>query len=242
MRCLILIFMILGSILPVADAEGLFEYDRVDFFKREGVKKKAIEESPKETPDTVVSEWAEPIVSPSGEVSIYVPPKEVKDFLEKPDPKNAKAYLEWNLKRIKKFILAQELLTKEVKRLGLMEGVKALAETDSFLSSGTGFTDNAMAGANHLFYFTLKGCPACQKETKVIEDIYLNHPEIKIEAFASDFSDRELKEFNFLTQLKRFTMRPLIAPTLLVMDSLWAFNASAFFFLGRIVSYFPDRE
>jgi thioredoxin-related protein len=31
----------------------------------------------------------------------------------------------------------------------------------------------------------------------VIEDIYLNHPEIRIEAFAKGFSDRELEEYRF---------------------------------------------
>ena len=44
MRCLILIFMIFGYILTATDAEGVFEYDRVDFFKEEDVKKKAASE------------------------------------------------------------------------------------------------------------------------------------------------------------------------------------------------------
>ena len=52
-------------------------------------------------------------------------------------------------------------------------------------------------GVSYLFYFMLKGCPTCEKESKIIEDIYLNHPEIRIEAFAKGFSDRELEEFRF---------------------------------------------
>jgi len=43
----------------------------------------------------------------------------------------------------------------------------------------------------------LKGCPACQRENKVIEDIYINNPKIKIEAFADGFTDRELEDFTF---------------------------------------------
>ena len=193
MRCLIIMFMIFGSLLSVAGAEGLFEYGRVDFFNSLDPQEKASQIAPQEKPEIIVDEWAEPIISPSGKVSIYVPPKEVKDFLDKPDPGNAKAYLEWNLKRIKKLILAQELLAKEVKKIGFTED--AMANSSSFGSNS--LIDNARLKGNSLFYFTLKGCPACKREAKVIEDIYLNHPEIKIEAFASGFSDKELEDFIF---------------------------------------------
>ena len=196
MKWPILIFMALGLLVSAAYAQSLFEYDRVDFFKGVDTQEKVKEIVSKEDPETIVSEWAEPIISPSGKVTIYVPPKEVKDFLEKPDPENAKAYLEWNLKRIKKFILAQELLAKEAKDLHLMEDDKPLS-LDGFSSSdGTLITDAGLKG-DTLFYFVLKGCPACQEETKIIEDIYLTHPGIKIEAFASGFSDKELQEFIF---------------------------------------------
>ena len=43
----------------------------------------------------------------------------------------------------------------------------------------------------------LKGCPVCEREAHVIEDICLNHPEIRIEAFAKGFSDQELDRFRF---------------------------------------------
>jgi len=193
MRCLIIMFMIFGSLLSVAGAEGLFEYGRVDFFNNLDPHEKASQIAPQEKPEIIVDEWAEPIISPSGKVSIYVPPKEVKDFLDKPDPGNAKAYLEWNLKRIKKLILAQELLAKEVKKIGFAED--AMANSSSFGSNS--LIDNARLKGNSLFYFMLKGCPACQREARVIENIYLNHPEIKIEAFASGFSDKELEDFIF---------------------------------------------
>ena len=186
-------FMIFGSLLSVADAEGLFEYDRVDFFNSLYPQEKTSRIVPQEKPETITDEWAEPIISPSGKVSIYVPPKEVKDFLDKPDPGNAKAYLEWNLKRIKKLILAQELLAKEVKKIGFTED--AMANSSS--SGSNSLIDNARLKGNSLFYFMLKGCPACQRETRVIENIYLNHPEIKIKAFASGFSDKELEDFIF---------------------------------------------
>jgi thioredoxin-related protein len=188
--------MIFLSHLAIANAQGIFQYDRIDFFKRIETQEEPAPTETKQYPETIVDEWAEPVISPSGKVSIYVPPKEVRDFLEKPDPQNAKAYLEWNLRRIKKFNLAQELLAKEAKELEVMKESKSLLEPNSS-ASFKGFKGDARVGGSYLFYFMLKGCPVCEKEAQVIEDVYLNHPEIRIEAFAKGFSDRELDGFRF---------------------------------------------
>lgn len=189
-------FMIFLSQFAIANAQGIFQYDRVDFFQEKEVQEEFIQIETKQLPETIIDEWAEPIISPSGRVSTYVPPKEVRDFLEKPDPQNAKAYLAWNLKRIKKFILAQELLRKEAKELEIMKESKSLLEPSSSASI-KGSIANTRVGVNYLFYFMLKGCSLCEKQAKVIEDIYLNHLEIKIEAFAKGFSDEELQGFGF---------------------------------------------
>ena len=196
MKSAIIICMILGPFLKPAHAQSIFEYDRVDFFNGVETQGKITQKSPKENPGTVESEWAEPIISPSGNVSIYVPPKEVRDFLDKPDPENAKAYLEWNIKRIKKFITAQQLLEKEAKGMGLDKDSKNLASPAS-LPDGDSLVNNARLQGNHLFYFMLKGCPACKEESRIVEGIYLMHPEIKVEAFADGFSEAELKDFIF---------------------------------------------
>ena len=89
------------SHLAVANAQGFFQHDRIDFFYEAETRKKVSRAEAEEQPKTIVDEWAEPVIGPSGRVSIYVPPPEVRDFLEKPDSENAKAYLEWNSKRIK---------------------------------------------------------------------------------------------------------------------------------------------
>ena len=180
MRLFILMFIIFLSYLANATAESIFQYKRIDFFQEIETQIEPITAQTNTSSEVIQDEWAEPIISPSGKVTIYVPPKEVRDFLDKPDPENARAYLQWNLKRIKKFILAQELLRKEAKEL---EVVKEPSQD--------------RVGAGYLFYFMSKGCPACEKESRVIEDIYLNHPEIRIEVFAKGFSDRELENFRF---------------------------------------------
>ena len=196
MKCPIIMIMTFLSHLAVANAQGIFQYDRLDFFNEAEVRKKVSQAEAEEQPKAIVDEWAEPVMSPSGKVSIYVPPPEVRDFLEKPDPENAKAYLEWNSKRIKKFILAQELLTKEAKELGYMKEVKSFLEPGASLNLKSS-SNNTKAGVSYLFYFMLKGCPACEREARVIEDIHLNHPEIRIEAFGKGFSETELDGFRF---------------------------------------------
>ena len=172
--------MIFLSHLAIAYAQNIFQYERIAFFGRKEAQEEPLPAETNQSPEIIVDEWAEPVISPSGRVSIHIPPKEVRDFLEEPNPENARAYLQWNLKRIKKFILAQELLRKEAKEL---EVVKEPSQD--------------RVGAGYLFYFMSKGCPACEKESRVIEDIYLNHPEIRIEVFAKGFSDRELENFRF---------------------------------------------
>ncbi len=192
MRFLILVFIIFLTYLAVANAESVFQYDRIYFFGSVKLLEEPSQSETKRQPESIIDEWAEPVISPSDKISVYVPPQEVRDFLEKPDPENAKAYLAWNLKRIKKFILAQKLLAKEAKELGYMEEAKSSLEP----GSSVGIKD-LRSGVSYLFYFMLKGCPTCEKESKIIDDIYLNHPEIRIEAFAKGFSDRELEEFRF---------------------------------------------
>lgn len=181
MRVFILMFIIFLSHLANASAESIFRYEKIDFFQEIETQKEPVSTETNTSSEVIQEEWAEPIISPSGRVSIYVPPKEVRDFLDKPDPENAKAYLAWNIKRIKKFILAQELLRKEAKELEVMKEGKNLLKPDS----------------GYLFYFMLKGCPTCEKESRVIEDIYLNHPGIRVETFAKGFSDQELENFRF---------------------------------------------
>ena len=195
MRLFILMFIIFLSHLANASAESVFQYKRIDFFQEIETQKEPAIAQTNTSSEVIQEEWAEPIISPSGKVTIYVPPKEVRDFLDKPDPENAKAYLQWNLKRIKKFVLAQELLRKEAKELEVMKENKGLLESDS--SAGFKDANSNKDAVSYLFYFMLKGCPSCEKESRIIDDIYLNHPEIRVEAFAKGFSDRELENFRF---------------------------------------------
>ena len=85
------------------------------------------------------------------------------------------------------------------------------------LPDGANLVNNPDDRRNHLFYFMLKGCPACKEETRILEEIHLNHPEINIEVFADGFSDDELKGFvlpvtqdNGMSQKLRINSYPTI--------------------------------
>jgi hypothetical protein len=54
--------------------------------------------------------WAEPMKGPDGQLRVYVPPKPVRDFLEKPTAENARAYLGWNQARMRKMDEAVDVL------------------------------------------------------------------------------------------------------------------------------------
>jgi len=187
MKCLIFLVIIFGSCLANTYAESLFEYERIDFFGRLQLQEKSSQAENRQSPEVIADEWAEPIISSSGRISIYLPPKEVRSFLDNPDSENAKAYLQWNSRRIKKFIAAQEALKKETEEMENMNELKTQPT----------LTSESKIKANYLFFFMRKNCPYCAKETPIIEDIYLNHPEIKIEAFAKGYSDQELSRFRF---------------------------------------------
>jgi len=133
---------------------------------------------------------------PSGKVSIYVPSKEVWGFLENPNPENAKRYPEWNLGRLRKLTLAQQLLTKEAVELRYAKDIKQIIDRGPVYNSERPLGNRGIKG-DYLAYFMLKGCPPCARQTKVIEDIYAHHPKIKVQGFGIGFSDKELGEFRF---------------------------------------------
>ena len=62
---------------------------------------KAVPQPPSAKPQVEESMWAEPVRGPDGQLRVYLPPKPVQDFLEKPTPENARAYLAWNQARIR---------------------------------------------------------------------------------------------------------------------------------------------
>ena len=82
MRFLILVFIIFLTHLAVANAESVFQYDRIYFFGSVKLPEEPSQSETKYQPESIVDEWAEPVISPSDKISVYVPPQEVRDFKE----------------------------------------------------------------------------------------------------------------------------------------------------------------
>jgi hypothetical protein len=45
--------------------------------------------------------WAEPVRGSDGQLRVYLPPRAVRDFLDRPTPENAREYLAWNQARMR---------------------------------------------------------------------------------------------------------------------------------------------
>ncbi|PYN87722.1 MAG: hypothetical protein DMD89_36545 [Candidatus Rokuibacteriota bacterium] len=85
---------------------------------------KAVPQPPSAKPQVEESMWAEPVRGPDGQLRVYLPPKTVRDFLERPTAETARAYLAWNQTRMRQMdeavnvmreVAAQQfgILTKE---------------------------------------------------------------------------------------------------------------------------------
>ena len=186
---IIFINIVFLSCVAFADEEGFYGYEKIDFFQMANSPQSPVIAEAKVNPEVIENEWAEPIVDPQGKISIYVPPKEVRNFLENPDSTNAKSYLSWNMRRLKKLSLAQEQLAKAAAEISYDEGIRDL---NSVYPAG-----NFKPGQNYLIYFMLKGCHPCAKQFKVVEDIFLHHPEIRIQGFGNEFSKEDIKKIKF---------------------------------------------
>lgn len=90
--------------------ESFYGFDKVQFFP-------APQEEVKKETDNMIEEsvFAEPTVGPDGKTRIYVPPRQVLEFLNSPTKENAKVYLDWNKERIGKITQAQQVLQEVAK-------------------------------------------------------------------------------------------------------------------------------
>lgn len=86
--------------------------------------------------------WAEPIVGPDGRAQVYVPPPEVREFLDSPTRENGKKYLAWQRERLERLRKAAQVLA-EIRR-----EVREPA----------------------LLYFSKPDCPYCAAQDRVLAD------------------------------------------------------------------------
>lgn len=105
------------------------------------------------------SVWAQPIRTPDGNWMVYVPPKQVLDFLESPSEDTAKAYLAWKA----------EQTAKLQKAMTLLATLKAAPEEDNAQS-----TPSMKAAppefAFRITYFKKPSCPHCVSQDAILAE------------------------------------------------------------------------
>jgi glutaredoxin/Holliday junction resolvase len=105
--------------------------------------------------------WAQPIRTPDGTWMIYVPPKQVLDFLESPTEKTARAYLAWKAEQTAKFRDAMVLLAKMKPANG--EPLEAL-------SGKTPLKAAPQDTSFRITYFKKPSCPHCVSQDAILSE------------------------------------------------------------------------
>jgi hypothetical protein len=132
------------------------------------------EESPPSRVTIRENIWAQPIRTPDGSWMIYVPPKQVLDFLESPSEDTAKAYLGWKRDQAEKLRKAMVLLSR-------------IKESASPATDGGASPDPIKAAAvpqDFLFrmtYFKKPFCPHCVSQDAVLSGWLKSRPLGKLE-------------------------------------------------------------
>lgn len=105
--------------------------------------------------------WAQPIRTPDGSWMIYVPPRQVLDFLESPTEETARAYLAWKAEQTAKLRDAMVLLAKMKPANG--EPIEAPSDKASIkpAPSDTSF---------RITYFKKPSCPHCVSQDAILSE------------------------------------------------------------------------
>ena len=183
-------------------AESYLGYDEVKFF--EDPEKKAPKEGIPQEKDKTESMWTEPIVSPTGQIFYYTPPKAVLEFVENPTKENAKAYLAWNQKRLTAYAKAQAVMEEVMREETAKNSTKTKSRTISkkqIPKSKAEIQVVPKAGLpkSKMLYFIDPACKYCREELPIINAFYSRHKkEIDIEGITKADNIVELnKKFAF---------------------------------------------
>ena len=110
---------------------SFFKRTEIDFWGTEAKKNETALTSPRRMTtagnDLYETVFAEPVRTPDGRYAIYVPPRQVLEFLEKPTRESARGYLDWQATRSRKIAAALELL-ETLKREELGNGTESDTE------------------------------------------------------------------------------------------------------------------
>lgn len=195
-RFIICAIFMFGFAFRLYADDSIYGFSEIDYFNMKGLKKpdkREIQASvDKSEPPIDQDLWVEPAVSADGKVSYYKPPKVVVDFLNNPTTENGKAYLEWNQQKLAKIQKAQTVLQELAQEMNIIP--PAPTPNDGVVSLPK--PDPEQKTANVVF-FLLYGCPYCERQKELIEDLFKNHPEIHIEVYGKNYTEEAIKQLPF---------------------------------------------
>lgn len=202
MRKHIILCVVLALIMSVRAfaEETLFNYTPVKFFEEAEPKKEQVEKlvfpEEKKTSEIVEDEWMEPVVGPGGRITYYVPPEEVKNFLNNPNDETGSAYLQWNLNRINKLSKAQTILRKLAEKLGIRTSKEQYAINSTADDKAEKSQTRHNFNKTYIAFFLLKNCSYCEEQKIVINKFIKNHPSVNVEIFLKGYNKNEIKNFS----------------------------------------------
>jgi hypothetical protein len=119
-RTLLITVLLVLTLLPCAYGGDYFDCNDMDHFSTEGIcvrrqnqaapaKQHSQQDNGGFTKEQIEM-WGEPQVDSSGKVTTKLPPMPAMKYLADPSPENAKAYMDWNARRMQAIEKAQALL------------------------------------------------------------------------------------------------------------------------------------
>ncbi len=131
--------------------------------------------------------WGEPMISKDGKITMYTPPKEVKDFLDNPTEETGKNYLDWSLKRLEKLKKAETILQKLNQDL----------VNDKFNYGKVYSSEISTKDIEYMAFFLIKGCPYCAAQIGNIIKLKEQRPEIKIDVYVRNYTQDDMAALPF---------------------------------------------
>jgi len=167
-----LLFMLIAGLVK---GDSFFGFDEVRFFEKP---KQATTEDKTKKETEIEEVFAEPVVGPDGKTRVYVPPKQVLEFLKNPTEENAKAYLKWNQERLEKIAAAQEVLQKVAsKQIKDIEEKTSVAQNQSSVAS---IPKQNPSVAKEMVVALSPNCKYCKAQLLVLEAFKNKYPNVKI--------------------------------------------------------------
>ena len=189
-------FFLIAFTLRVYADDGIYGLTEIDYFNMKGLKKtdKRKIQATVDKSEAPISQdlWIEPAISADGKVSYYRPPQVVVDFLDDPTKENGKAYIEWNQQKLAKITKAQGVLQELAGEMNLIPPTQPPQEVSASLPKAV--SDQKTA---NVVFFLLRGCPYCEKQKELIEDLFKKRPDLHIEVFGKNYTEEDIKQLPF---------------------------------------------